>query len=67
MLDVLERAKLLLQAKEHLAVEDAEHLQGDARVSLAVDRFVDETRSPFPDPANDVEPRQRRQLGRGAS
>ena len=56
VLDVLERAELLLQTEERLAVEGAQHLERDADVALAIERLVDEAGSPLTQATHDFEP-----------
>ncbi len=55
MLNVLERAKLVLEAEDPLRVQVAERLQRDARVTLAVQRFVDDAHPAGTEPAEDLE------------
>ena len=56
VLDVLERAELVLEAQERVGVELAQHLQGDAAPLLAVVGLVDDPRPPGAELAQDEEP-----------
>ncbi len=55
VLDVRQRAKLVLEAQDGVGLDGAQRLQRHARVALAIEGLVDDAHAPRADPTDDEE------------